>query len=430
MREEFLHYLWQHQKWKAMKLHTTEGIDLCVISPGRINTDAGPDFFNAKLKVDQQLWAGNIEIHIRSSDWYAHQHHKDNRYNSVILHVVWHHDVEVYREDETSIPVLELNKYISKTLLKKYEELFQSPQSWIACQNSLHKVSKFTTNAWLERMYLDRLERKANELLHDAEQSKYHWEALLFMQLAKSFGLNVNGDAFYQMAISIPFHVIQKSQYDVLELEALMFGQAGLLNQDVNDKYHQDLKQKYLFLKNKFSLVSPVLRPKFFRLRPDNFPTIRLSQLASLYHQNSNLFSDWMKDWEVKEFYTKYRVKASQYWDLHYNFGVASKSKAKYLSKNFMELIWINTLIPMRFVYFRYLGQDNSEKIMTEMQGLKAEHNSIVQNYSKFGLEAKNALQSQALLQLYNTFCRTNRCLSCEIGNTILKASEKSIRDD
>lgn len=423
MKEEFLHYVWQFQNWTDVALQTTNAKQIQVMHAGSINTDAGPDFFNAQLVIGEQRWAGNIEIHIRSSDWYAHKHHQDKRYNAVILHVVWEHDVEVFREDETPIPVLELKEYVAKGLLAAYNQLKDKPAAWIACQDQLSSVSKFTTDSWLERIYIERLERKATELIKDAEQNKYHWEALLFSKLARNFGLKVNGEAFYQMAMSIPFHVVQKCQANPLQLEALFMGQSGLLEGAVVDEYYQKLQNEYQFLRNKFSLQPIESPPKFFRLRPYNFPTIRLSQLASLYHSNTALFSEWINAMEVADFYAKYRVKANEYWDSHYNFGVASSKRAKQLSKNFIDLLLINTLVPIRFVYSKYVGEGSAEDIIALIEQLPAENNSIISNYKKYGLKAGNALQSQAILQLYANYCTPKRCLSCGIGNAILKKS-------
>ena len=423
MKEEFLHYVWKFQNWTDVTLQTTNAKQIQVMHAGSINTDAGPDFFNAQLVIGEPRWAGNIEIHISSSDWYAHKHHQDKRYNAVILHVVWEHDVEVFREDETPIPVLELKEYVAKELLATYNQLKDKPAAWIACQDQLASVSKFTADSWLERVYFERLERKAKELIKDAEQNKYHWEAILFSKLARNFGLKVNGEAFYQMAMSLPFDVVQKCQSNPQQLEALFMGQSGLLEGEVVDEYHQELQNEYQFLRNKFSLHPIESPPKFFRLRPYNFPTIRLSQLASLYHFNTALFSEWIRGMEVAEFYTKYRVKANEYWDSHYNFGVTSGVQAKRLSKTFIDLLLINTLVPIRFVYSKYIGEESAEDIIALIEQLPAENNSIITSYKKYGLKAENALQSQALLQLYANYCTPKRCLSCGIGNAILKKS-------
>lgn len=423
MKEEFLHYIWQYQKWQPLQLKTTEGALVKIDHPGSINTDAGPDFFNANIHIDSQRWAGNVEVHVRSSDWYAHNHHTDKRYNSVILHVVWIHDVEVFRENETIIPVVELSKYVPKDLIKAYDKLQNKSYNWIACQEQLDKVPKFISTSWLERIYFERLERKANELLVDAKQNKFDWEALLFSKLAKNFGLKVNGDAFYQIAVATPFSVVRKCRNNIFQLEALLFGQARLLDDSITDSYYKSLQNEYVYLKHKFSLQPIDSPPKFFRLRPVNFPTIRLSQLANLYHENTALFSNWMNTLEIEEFYSTYRIKASEYWDTHYNFGVTSAKRAKRISKSFIDLLLINTLVPMRFVYNRHIGKETSESIIRLMEQLSAEKNSIINNYKKYGLKAENALQSQALLQLHQKYCEPKRCLSCAIGNSILKHS-------
>jgi len=421
MKEEFLHYVWQFQNWRDIPLHTSSGESIQVLHAGSINSDAGPDFFNSQIIIGKQRWAGNVEIHIRSSDWYAHKHHLDKRYNAVILHVVWEHDVEVFREDETPIPVLELKDYVAKELLSTYTELNGKQTAWIACQDQIASVSKFTIDSWLERVYIERLERKSKELIQDAEQNKYHWEALLFSKLARSFGLKVNGEAFYQMAMSMPFQVVQKCQANPFQLEALFMGQSGLLEKEVIDEYYKRLQEEYRFLRSKFSLNPVETPPKFFRLRPYNFPTIRLSQLASLYHSNTTLFSEWIKGMEIVDFYSRFRVEASDYWDSHYNFGVVSSKRSKRLSKKFIDLLLINTIVPLRFVYSKYVGEDNSEEIIEFIGQIASENNSIINNYKKYGIEAGSALQSQALLQLYSNYCTPKRCLSCGIGNAILR---------
>lgn|SRR5699024_5582627 len=421
MKEEFLHYVWQFQNWRDIPLHTSSGESIQVLHAGSINSDAGPDFFNSQIIIGKQRWAGNVEIHIRSSDWYAHKHHLDKRYNAVILHVVWEHDVEVFREDETPIPVLELKDYVAKELLSTYTELNGKQTAWIACQDQIASVSKFTIDSWLERVYIERLERKSKELIQDAEQNKYHWEALLFSKLARSFGLKVNGEAFYQMAMSMPFQVVQKCQANPFQLEALFMGQSGLLEKEVIDEYYKRLQEEYRFLRSKFSLNPVETPPKFFRLRPYNFPTIRLSQLASLYHSNTTLFSEWIKGMEIVDFYSRLRVEASDYWDSHYNFGVVSSKRSKRLSKKFIDLLLINTIVPLRFVYSKYVGEDNSEEIIEFIGQIASENNSIINNYKKYGIEAGSALQSQALLQLYSNYCTPKRCLSCGIGNAILR---------
>src|SRR5690606_38844315 len=245
-----------------------------------------PDFFNAQLRIGNQLWAGNVEIHIKSSDWFVHHHEMDNAYDSVILHVVYEHDTEIFRQDNTVIPTLELKNYISPELLGHYQKLISNKSKWINCENDLASVSEFTIQNWLERLYIERLERKSEAVENLIKSSKNDWEAILYKMLAKNFGLKVNGEAFLSLANSIDFSIIRKSQSNQTSLEAVLFGQAKLLEQHVEESYYLELMKEYQFLKQKFSLTNENVETiQFFRLRPPNFPTIRLSQLAFLYHE-------------------------------------------------------------------------------------------------------------------------------------------------
>lgn len=425
MKEEFLHYVWQYQLFHTLALYTTQGDRVRILKPGHLNMDAGPDFFNAQVYIGEQLWAGNVEIHLKSSDWYAHQHHTDVNYNSVILHVVWQHDTEVFHSDESPLAVLAIQNYVSPSVFTQYQNLQNTPQKWIPCQNELAEVPKLISNSWLERVYIERLEDKARRIEQDVQDTAAHWEAVLFRLLAKNFGLNVNGDAFYQMALSMPFSVVQKTRVDLKDLEALFFGQADLLNGEAADTYLIELAERYKFLQHKFNLSPTLIRPKFFRLRPTNFPSIRLAQLASLYYMSVNLFSDFIKLESAADFYEAYRVRASSYWDTHYTFGVKSKNSKKILTKKFLDLLLINTWIPLRFVYMKHLGEEDIEVLFDFISKIKAEANTLIGNFDKHGLKATNALQSQALIQLHKNYCSSHRCLSCGIGNAILTKDEK-----
>lgn len=425
MKEEFLHYVWQYQLFHTLELYTTQGEAVRVLKPGQLNMDAGPDFFNAQVYIGKQLWAGNVEIHLKSSDWYAHQHHMDSNYSNVVLHVVWHHDVDVFHADESPLPVLAIKSYVLSSVFKQYQLLQNTPQKWIPCQNELAEVFKFTTDTWLERVYIERLETKAKVIEQDVIDTEAHWEAVLFRLLAKNFGLNVNGDAFYQMALSMPFSVVQKTRVNLLDLEALFLGQADLLDEEAVDTYQSDLNQRYQFLQHKYDLSPSLIHPKYFRLRPTNFPSIRLAQLAALYHLSANLFSDFIKLESAKDFYENYRVQASAYWDTHYTFGVESGNSKKRLSKNFMDLLLINTWMPLRFVYMKHRGEEDVESLFEFISGIKAESNTLVKNFAKYGLQAENAMQSQALIQLHKNYCSAHRCLSCAIGNAILTKEKK-----
>lgn len=421
MQEDFLHYIWQQKKFNANHLKTSDGEVISIVSVGQHNTNSGPDFFNAQLEIDNQLWAGNVEIHKKSSDWFLHNHEQDKAYDNVILHVVWEHDTNVYRKDNTAIPTLELKHYISESALENYNHLFSKKNLWINCDHDFESVDDFVTQNWLERLYFERLERKAEDINKLLSQSKNDWEAVLFKMLAKNFGLKVNGDAFLSVADSIDFSIIRKLQNKQISIEALLFGQSSLLNADVEDAYFQSIVEEYQFLKQKFKLNNQNIVPiQFFRLRPPNFPTIRLSQLASLYHKEQNLFSKINETNTIGGFYKLFSVETSQFWETHYTFDKVSKKSKKLLTKSFIDLLLINTVVPIKFAYAKFQGKQIDEDITILMQQISSERNSIIEKYNSLKKVSNSALQSQGLLQLKNEYCDKNRCLKCAIGNTLL----------
>ncbi|MGB3606820.1 MAG: DUF2851 family protein [Psychroserpens sp.] len=421
MIEKFLYYVWQHKKMDSFQLETTQHEPLEILSVGILNLNSGPDFFNGRLRINDQLWAGNIEIHVKSSDWFIHNHEQDPAYDNVILHVVYEHDTEIYRKDNTSIPTLELKTIIDKDLLAKYYSLFTEKNKWIYCENDFATVSNFTLTNWLERLYFERLEQKAKTIELWLQASKNDWEAVLFKLLAKNFGLKVNGEAFLGMAKSIDFSVVRKSQTKLEDLEALFFGQAGLLNEAGNEAYYDQLKRDYQFLKQKFKLQDQTaVQLQFFRLRPPNFPTIRLSQLAHLYHKEQQLFSKVMAIETLNDFYQLFQVPASSFWETHYNFGNASKKSIKKLSKSFIDLLLINTIIPLKFCYAKHNGVDMNEAILEIMSVIPSEKNNIIKGFNRLKPVSKSAMQSQALIQLKAHYCDKHQCLNCAIGNSLL----------
>ena len=348
MKEEFLHYIWLHKKINVTQLYTTKGEKLEILHFGHYLQTAGPDFFNAQLIIDYQKWAGNIEIHLKSSDWYAHHHEKDANYDNVILHVVWEHDVDVYRKDNTEVPVLELKQYVASKDIINYTQL-TNPKSWINCENQIGLIEPFVLENWLERLFLERLEIKSELVFSLLKASKNDWESVLFCLLAKNFGLNSNGTSFFKMAKSIPFQVLRKEMNHQENLEALFFGLNSLLEFDGEDTYFQLLKAKWNLLKEKYQLQSNHLeKVHFYKLRPDNFPTIRLSQLAVLYHTIPNLFEKCIRSSNLIDLYQLFDINASIYWSYHYNFDRESSFKKKRISKSFIDLLIINTIIPNR----------------------------------------------------------------------------------
>lgn len=421
MQEDFLHDIWRYKRFDVSNLKTTKGDLVLIVSLGTYNLNAGPDFFNAQLKIDNQLWAGNVEIHVKSSDWFLHNHETDSNYDNVILHVVWEHDTDVFRKDNSVIPTLELKHYVSKEALNNYEKLFSKSQKWINCEHEFSTVDDFIVKNWLERLYFERLERKSEDIKQLLTDSKNDWEAVLFKMLTKNFGLKVNGDAFLSMANSIDFSTVRKLQSNQTTLEALLFGQASLLEDDIQEPYYLNLQKEYQFLKHKFNISNQNIPPiHFFRLRPPNFPTIRLSQLASLYHSHQNLFSKIIELQSINEFYGLLSVGASPFWESHFTFGKVSKTSKKTLTKAFVDLVLINTIIPIKFSYALHLGKQIDGDIVKLVQEIASEKNGIVDNFNALKPVSTSALQSQALIQLKNNYCSKNKCLQCAIGNEIL----------
>ncbi|ALJ04647.1 hypothetical protein APS56_05640 [Pseudalgibacter alginicilyticus] len=421
MQEDFLHYVWKYKKIDVSKIKTTTGEAISVVSVGEHNLNSGPDFFNAQLKIGKQLWAGNVEIHIKSSDWFLHNHEKDANYDNVILHVVWEHDIDIYRKDNSVIPVLELKHFMSTKALNNYEKLFSKSQKWINCEEDFMSVDDFKVQNWLERLYFERLERKSQNIEQLLKDSKNDWEAVLFKMLSKNFGLKVNGDAFLSMACSFDFSVVRKTQSNSRILEALLFGQSGLLEKPIQDGYYSKLVKDYQFLSQKFKLSNKNVLPiQFFRLRPPNFPTIRLSQLANFYHQNQNSFSKIMEIQSLEAFYDLFSLGTSAFWESHYTFEKVSKPSKKTITKSFVDLLLINTIIPLKFSYAKHHGKSVDDVIVDFIQQIASEKNAIVEKFNALKKTSNSALQSQGLIQLKHYYCDKNKCLKCAIGNSLL----------
>lgn len=422
MKEDLLHYLWQHKLFYTIDLKTTNGKLLDVISIGSQNVNSGPDFFNAKLRIDNQLWAGNVEIHIKSSDWYVHSHEEDENYDNVILHVVWEHDVEVFTKDNIEIPTLELKQLVSKDLLDSYHKLFSKQQKWINCEKDISTVDSFVIEHFKERLYFERLEQKALLIEELLVASNNNWEAVLFQVLAKSFGLKVNETAFFEMAQQIDFSIVRKEVKQSFNLESLFFGQLGMLSGDSENSYFNQLKEEYQYQQKKYKLPT-IDRSKveYFRLRPPNFPTIRISQLANLYSTQQNLFSELMQLKTVDAFYKFLSVSVPEFWKIHYTFEKESSKQNKKLTKSFIDLLLINTIIPLKLVYLKQHDKFEQTEFMKLIQQLKSEKNSVIDNFTTLKIKSKNAFDSQALLQLKRNYCEKQKCLQCAIGNNLLK---------
>jgi hypothetical protein len=423
MKEDFLHYLWKFKKFDTLNLKTFNNEEITIINVGQYLELAGPDFFNAQITIGNQKWAGNVEIHLKSSDWYVHHHEKDTGYENVILHVVWEHDTEIFRSNNTEIPVLELKKYVDKETVENYQSLM-APKSWIFCEKQLKEIDEFAFKNWQERLFFERLERKSQPIFNLLEQTNQDWEAVLFCLLAKNFGLNMNGEIFFKIAQFIPFSIIRKESFEVENLEALIFGTSGLLDSEKEDNYFKDLKFRYLYLLHKYQMEKSCIEPvQFFKHRPDNFPTIRLSQLANLYHSQQNLFSKISTLNSLKDIYEVFQVSASEYWLSHYQFDKESPKKKKPLSKSFIDLIVINTIIPLQFAFAKSQGKEISEDLIHLLNEVAPEKNAVLDKFNSFGIQSKSAFETQSLLQLKNEYCNKSKCLECVVGMELLKKS-------
>ena len=424
MKEDFLHYLWKFKKFNTSNLLTTKQQTISIQHSGQYLQLAGPDFFNAQIRIDNQQWAGNVEIHVKSSDWYLHHHESDAAYDSVILHVVWEHDIGIYRKDNTEIPTLVIKEYVAVETVAQYQKLI-FPKTWIYCERQIVDIDEFIFRNWQERLFFERLERKSNPVALLLSQTQNDWETILFCMLARNFGLNTNGETFFKVAQSIPFSIMRKESHEVINIEALLLGKAGLLDEDKEDVYFTNIKSIFDYLSVKYRLPTHEFEPvQFFKHRPDNFPTIRLSQLANLYHSHSNLFSKIVATDTVEKLYALFQVSASAYWQTHYQFDATSPKKSKSLSKAFIDLIIINTIVPIQFAYAKSQGQDNIEIAIQLLESIAPEQNGIIRKFHDFGIAAHNAFASQSLLQLKNEYCNKSKCLNCAIGIELLKQNK------
>jgi len=421
MKEDLLHFIWKFKKYPINGLVTTSGEAINVVSTGIHNHLSGPDFFNAQLELNQQLWAGNVEIHIKSSDWYAHNHQEDSNYDNVLLHVVWEDDLSVFRKDGSQIPTLALKEYIPLKILDTYQNLFDARNyKFINCENEFIRVDEFIKDNWMDRLFVERLEQKTAIINKLLEETNNNWEHVLFLMLLKTFGSKINGETFMEIGKSIDFSIIRKLYNKPLEMESLLFGQANLLNgADEGDKYFNDLKKEYEYLKHKYNLNSVFKSPEFFRLRPSNFPTIRIAQLSAIYVKNNNLFHLLIEK-DEPNVSGVLNAEISEYWEDHFNFGKTSKKSKKRVTISFLDLLMINTIIPLKFAFQRYKGSVDNDALLKIMSDIKKEENNLISKFGKLGVMVKSAKDSQTYLQLYNNYCSKDKCLDCAIGASLM----------
>ncbi|MEM8847324.1 MAG: DUF2851 family protein, partial [Bacteroidota bacterium] len=401
---------------------TEQQEELHIVDYGLPNSGEGPDFLNARISINGQLWAGNVEMHLKSSDWYAHHHETDSNYDNVILHVVWEDDVAVFRRDASQISTLVLKSLISNKLLGSYQKLMDTSRTgFINCEKYLTTVQSVIWKNWEERLYFERLEQKSKQIEILLKKSNNDWESVLFALLCKNFGTKVNGSFFLDSAIGLDFSIIRKTRMDLLQLESLLFGHFGLLKiEDCIDGYFLDLQKEYSYLRQKFRLIPSEKKPAFFGMRPVNFPTLRLSQLANLYHNNTGLFQKLMTINEIDDYYDVFQVSTSPYWENHFTFGKSSKQYRKKVSKTFVDLLLINTVIPLKFCYAQHLGKQWDEDLVALISKIQSESNTIIDSFKSLNVLSDNALQSQAKLQLYTNYCTQKKCLHCTVGVNLL----------
>jgi hypothetical protein len=420
MTEEFLQYIWKHSLFKKKGIFADTGDRIEILNPGKPNTNEGPDFLNSIVRIGNTKWAGNVEIHISSSDWIKHEHNNDRTYDNVILHAVLNNDQTVKRTNGETIPTIELK--FSRSVYIMYSKLKFS-ELWIPCENDIGKIDDTTIELWLERLSIERMECKTRSVYSTLKNTINNWEETFYIQLARNFGFNVNSLPFEMLAKSLPVKCLLKHKNNLMQIEALLFGQAGFLN-DVfkEDQYYGQLKKEYRYLQRKF-MLNPLSHSiwRFLRLRPRNFPTVRIAQFAALIYRSNGLFSRIISCESIPQLKQNFEIKTSFYWNNHYIFGKESEEKPKYVGKHAFQTIVINTIVPVLFAYAGYNGREElKERALKFLTEIPAENNSIIRKWAKLGIISKNAFYSQALLQLKNEYCNFKKCLKCRIGSKII----------
>lgn len=418
--ERLLHYAWKHKMYPLTGMTTTTGEPVEVIDPGLSNPNAGPDFFNAKIKINGKLWAGNVEIHTQSSDWKRHGHHRDKSYDTVILHLASRIDEDIYRTNGEPIPQVLFN--CPETLHSRYEALKQA-ENRPRCHSLFPSLPTFMIHSWFTALQTERLEQKTDLIIRRLKRYNNHWEDVFFITLSRNFGFGVNGDTFEAWANLLSFRAVDKHRDSLMQIEAIFLGQAGLLEESMSDPYYMELQKEYRYLSHKFELrqLEPSLW-KFLRLRPDNFPYVRLAQLARLYYQEQALFSRIIETENLKDVKTILRVEASGYWETHFTFDKVSPRRTKSLSDKSLNLLVINTVVPFLYTYGIHKSDERlCARASAFLEEIKAEENYITRRWSDIGIFVSTAADSQALIQLQKEYCDLKKCLHCRFGYEFLR---------
>jgi hypothetical protein len=421
MNEKLLQFIWQFQYFNAAGLETVNGEVIKIVHPGQINNNQGPDFLNAKIRVSDTLLAGSVELHLKTSQWVQHQHSSDPHYNNVILHVVLENDVMIRH----AIPTLELKGRISGLLLQRYEGLLHAG-NFIPCGEAVLDAPDLTWISWKERLMAERLSRKGQLIIDHVKRNNGHWEETFWQLLARNFGARLNADLFEAVAKSLPVKTLGRHKNQVIQLEALLMGQANLLEARFAEAYPFMLKKEYRFYQRKYNLERVHIRPVFHRMRPAGFPTVRLAQLAMLVHGSAHLFSNVMEQKTVKDVKKLLELTANDYWHYHYRFDEASSFQLKRLGTEMVNNIIINTMVPIMFAYGNYRGEAVTKaRAVQWLEELEAENNAITNGFSKLKITGQSAFDSQALIELKTSYCDLRRCLDCSIGNHLLKTGSR-----
>jgi hypothetical protein len=423
MHEDFLYYLWEQQLFDLSNLITTEGERISILDVGLRNEDSGPDFFNAKIKIGEMLWVGNVEIHVNSSDWFKHKHQFDPVFDSVILHVVYEDDAPVSRTDATLIPTLALIGKFSSELWNKYEDLIKSPRNWIACERELMFVPTLIRQQWFDRVLTERLEKRSQQIQEILTRTNYNWEESFYRFLARSYGFRVNNLPFQMLAESIPFALVLKYREKLLHLESLFFGQAGFLAKNPESPYENSLQKSFQLLSQKHSLT-PLPAPiwKFNRLRPYNFPTLRIAQFVMLWYRHERLFYKLIAASSLEDLYRLLDNEASDFWYMHYTFNISSDPQVKKTGRVSIENLIINCIAPFAFYYGKFHQQLNlCNKALSWLEALPAENNSITRNWERTGQVIPDAACAQALIHLKKEYCDLKKCVNCGVGQFLIK---------
>jgi hypothetical protein len=419
MTERLLQFIWQFQYFNQAELTAVDGEQLHILHPGFLNTNQGQDFTQAKIKIDSTIFAGNIELHLKTSDWQTHQHAVDANYANIILHVVWQHDAQP--NNAPNCPVLVLQDRVSTFLLAQYEQLMLNNQ-FVPCAHHLPVLGDVAWLAWKERLAAERLERKAQQIMQRLTACNNHWEEVFWRMLARNFGITVNADLFEAVAQTISIQILAKHKNQIHQLEALLLGQANVLKGEMQEDYPIMLQKEYRFLQKKYQLSAINKQPDYLRMRPANFPSVRMAQLAMLIHQSAHLFSIIKSKKTVKEIQDLFDVTANDYWHYHYRMDEPSEYHPKKMGQQMIDNIIINTIVPVLFAYGLFTKDEAVKtKAINWLTQLKPEQNTITRNWVKHGVKNYNALDAQALIELKNNYCQHHKCLDCAVGNAILK---------